>query len=129
MRGAGWRPKVLKRLNVDLRKIRLEVEKLIQSGPDNVAMGKLPQTPLAKKVIEYAMEESRNLNHNYVGSEHILLGLLRVQEGIAAVVLTKLGVKLEDARAQTVSLLGRVVSGPAGPELADRFERRGIVSH
>ena len=59
-----------------LRKIRLEVEKLVQSGPEMVTMGKLPQTPRAKKVIEYSMEEARNLNHNYVGTEHILLGLL-----------------------------------------------------
>jgi ATP-dependent Clp protease ATP-binding subunit ClpC len=78
---------VLKNLDVDLRKIRLEVEKLVQSGPDMVTMGKLPQTPRAKKVIEYSMEEARNLNHNYVGTEHILLGLLREQEGVAAQVL------------------------------------------
>ena len=75
---------VLKNLDVDLRKIRLEVEKLVQSGPDMVTMGKLPQTPRAKKVIEYSMEEARNLGHNYVGTEHILLGLLREQEGVAA---------------------------------------------
>ena len=74
--GSGVAANVLKNLDVDLRKIRLEVEKLVQSGPDMVTMGKLPQTPRAKKVIEYAMEEARNLNHNYVGTEHILLGLL-----------------------------------------------------
>src|SRR3972149_1444344 len=79
--GSGVAANVLKNLDVDLRKIRLEVEKLVQSGPDMVTMGKLPQTPRAKKVIEYSMEEARNLNHNYVGTEHILLGLLREQEG------------------------------------------------
>ena len=73
--GSGVAANVLKNLDVDLRKIRLEVEKLVQSGPDMVTMGKLPQTPRAKKVIEYSMEEARNLNHNYVGTEHILLGL------------------------------------------------------
>ena len=72
--GSGVAANVLKNLDVDLRKIRLEVEKLVQSGPDMVTMGKLPQTPRAKKVIEYSMEEARNLNHNYVGTEHILLG-------------------------------------------------------
>jgi hypothetical protein len=79
--GSGVAANVLKNLDVDLRKIRLEVEKLVQSGPEMVTMGKLPQTPRAKKVIEYSMEEARNLNHNYVGTEHILLGLLREQEG------------------------------------------------
>ena len=72
--GSGVAANVLKNLDVDLRKIRLEVEKLVQSGPEMVTMGKLPQTPRAKKVIEYSMEEARNLNHNYVGTEHILLG-------------------------------------------------------
>lgn len=69
--GSGVAANVLKNLDVDLRKIRLEVEKLVQSGPEMVTMGKLPQTPRAKKVIEYSMEEARNLNHNYVGTEHI----------------------------------------------------------
>ncbi|MEA1951744.1 MAG: ATP-dependent Clp protease ATP-binding subunit, partial [Planctomycetota bacterium] len=87
-------------------KIRLEVEKLVQSGPDMVTMGKLPQTPRAKKVIEYSMEEARNLNHNYVGTEHILLGLLREQEGVAAQVLMNLGLKLEDVREEVLNLLG-----------------------
>jgi len=62
--GSGVAANVLKNLDVDLRKIRLEVEKLVQTGPDMVTMGKLPQTPRAKKVIEYAIEEARNLNDN-----------------------------------------------------------------
>jgi len=69
-------------------------------------MGKLPQTPRAKKVIEYAMDEARNLNHNYVGTEHLLLGLLREQEGVAAQVLMNLGLKLEDVRDEVLNLLG-----------------------
>ena len=99
--GSGVAANVLKNLEVDLRKIRLEVEKLVQSGPDMVTMGKLPQTPRAKKVIEYSMEEARNLGHNYVGTEHILLGLLREQEGVAAQVLMNLGLKLEEVREAT----------------------------
>ena len=79
--GSGVGANVLKNLDVDLRKVRLEVEKLVHSGPDMVTMGKLPQTPRAKKVIEYAIEEARNLNHNYVGTEHLLLGLLRPSAG------------------------------------------------
>jgi ATP-dependent Clp protease ATP-binding subunit ClpC len=112
--GSGVAANVLKNLDVDLRKIRLEVEKLVQSGPDMVTMGKLPQTPRAKKVIEYAMEEARNLGHNYVGTEHILLGLLREQEGVAAQVLMNLGLKLEDVREEVLSLLGHGMESEGG---------------
>ncbi len=104
--GSGVAANVLKNLDVDLRKIRNEVEKIVQTGPDMVTMGKLPQTPRAKKVIEYAMDEARNLNHNYVGTEHLLLGLLREQEGVAAQVLMNLGLKLEDVRDEVLNLLG-----------------------
>jgi len=104
--GSGVAANVLKNLDVDLRKIRMEVEKIVQSGPDMVTIGKLPQTPRAKKVIEYAIEEARNLNHNYVGTEHLLLGLLREQEGVAAQVLMNLGLKLEDVREEVLNLLG-----------------------
>jgi ATP-dependent Clp protease ATP-binding subunit ClpC len=104
--GSGVAANVLKNLEIDLRKIRLEVEKIVQSGPDMVTMGKLPQTPRAKKVIEYSIEEARNLNHNYVGTEHLLLGLLREQEGVAAQVLMNLGLKLEDVREEVLNLLG-----------------------
>jgi len=104
--GSGVGATVLKNLDVDVKKLRLEVEKLVKSGPDMVTMGKLPQTPRAKKVIEYAIEEARALNHNYVGTEHILLGLLRETEGIAAQVLMNLGLKLEDVRQEVLNLLG-----------------------
>ena len=117
--GSGVAANVLKNLEVDLRKIRLEVEKIVQTGPDMVTMGKLPQTPRAKKVIEYAMEEARNLNHNYVGTEHLLLGLLREQEGVAAQVLMNLGLKLEDVREEVLNLLGHGLEG------AETSERSG----
>jgi ATP-dependent Clp protease ATP-binding subunit ClpC len=104
--GSGVAANVLKNLDIDLRRIRLEVEKIVQAGPDMVTMGKLPQTPRAKKVIEYSIEEARNLNHNYVGTEHLLLGLLREQEGVAAQVLINLGLKLEDVREEVLNLLG-----------------------
>ncbi len=113
--GSGVGATVLKNLDVDIKKLRLEVEKLVKSGPDMVTMGKLPQTPRAKKVIEYAIEEARALNHNYVGTEHILLGLLRESEGIAAQVLMNLGLKLEDVRQEVLNLLGAGVDDePAG---------------
>lgn len=112
--GSGVGATVLKNLDVDIKKLRLEIEKLVKSGPDMVTMGKLPQTPRAKKVIEYAIEEARSLNHNYVGTEHILLGLLRETEGIAAQVLMNLGLKLEDVRQEVLNLLGAGVDeGPA----------------
>lgn len=124
--GSGVAANVLKNLDVDLRKIRLEVEKLVQSGPEMVTMGKLPQTPRAKKVIEYSMEEARNLNHNYVGTEHILLGLLREQEGVAAQVLMNLGLKLEDVREEVLNLLGHGLEGEEEPvgERVGRGESR-----
>src|SRR5262245_55232721 len=111
--GSGVAANVLKNLDIDLRKIRLEVEKIVQAGPDMVTMGKLPQTPRAKKVIEYSIEEARNLNHNYVGTEHLLLGLLREQEGVAAQVLMILGLKLEDVRQEVLNLLGHNVVAEA----------------
>ncbi|RNC82987.1 MAG: ATP-dependent Clp protease ATP-binding subunit [Phycisphaera sp.] len=104
--GSGVGANVLKALSVDLRKVRLEVEKLVKQGPEMVTMGKLPQTPRAKKVIEYAIEEARNLNHNYVGTEHLLLGLLREHDGVAAQVLRNLGLKLEEVREEVLNLLG-----------------------
>jgi ATP-dependent Clp protease ATP-binding subunit ClpC len=104
--GSGVGANVLKNLDVDLRKVRLEVEKLVKAGPEMVTMGKLPQTPRAKKVIEYAIEEARNLNHNYVGTEHLLLGLLREHDGVAAQVLMNLGLKLEQVREEVLNLLG-----------------------
>ena len=96
--GSGVGATVLKNLDVDIKKLRLAIEKLVHPGPDMVTMGKLPQTPRARKVIEYAIEEARALNHNYIGTEHLLLGLLREPNDIAAQVLMNLGLKLEDVR-------------------------------
>ncbi|OYP37272.1 ATP-dependent Clp protease ATP-binding subunit [Rhodopirellula sp. MGV] len=123
--GSGVAANVLKNLDVDLRKIRLEVEKLVQSGPEMVTVGKLPQTPRAKKVIEYSMEEARNLNHSYVGTEHILLGLLREQEGVAAQVLMNLGLKLEDVREEVLNLLGHGLEGAEVGERGGRSSEEG----
>ena len=102
----GVAANVLRNLNVDPNRIRREVERLIQTGP-NVGFDKMPQTPRAKKVIEFAIDEARRLNHNYVGTEHVLLGLLREEEGAAAQVLTNLGLTLDAVRNQIVELLGQ----------------------
>src|SRR5262249_11839144 len=118
----------LKNLDVDLRKIRLEVEKLAARGPEMVTLGKLPQTPRAKKVIEYSIEEARELGHNYVGTEHLLLGLLREEEGVAANVLKNLGLRLEDVRAEVLNLLGHSEmaeeSESGAGERSERSERQ-----
>jgi ATP-dependent Clp protease ATP-binding subunit ClpC len=100
---------VLKNLGVDIDKMLPEVEQLfkLKGGKDAVADGKIPQTQNAIKVIEYAIEEARNLNHDYIGTEHILLGLLRVSEGIAGQVLTNLGVSIENARMEIEKLPDR----------------------
>ena len=120
--GSGVAANVLRNLDVDLKRIRNEVEKLVQSGPDMVTMGRLPLTPRARKVIEYATEEARNLNHNYIGTEHLLLGLLREQEGVAAQVLMNLGLKLEEVREEVLNLLGH------GSEAAETPDRSGGLS-
>src|SRR5471030_1273644 len=125
--GSGVAANVLKNLDIDLRKIRLEVEKIVQTGPggEQVVMGKLPHTPRAKKVIEYSIEEARNLNHNYVGTEHLLLGLLREQEGVAAQVLMNLGLKLEDVREEVLNLLGHNMPDQASESGGERTANKG----
>jgi ATP-dependent Clp protease ATP-binding subunit ClpC len=110
--GSGVGATVLKNVSVDTKSLRREVEKRIGKGRDMVSMGKLPQTPRAKKIVEYAIDESKSLNHNYVGTEHILLGLLREEEGTAAQILTSLGLKLEDIRYEVLSLLEAVEEKP-----------------
>jgi ATP-dependent Clp protease ATP-binding subunit ClpC len=122
--GNGVAANVLKNLNIDLRKIRREIEKIVQHGPSTDSItGRIPQTPRTKKVIEYAVEEARLLKHNYVGTEHLLLGLLREQEGVAAQVLMNLNpnLNLENVREEVLNLLGHntaMVAGaaPASPE-------------
>jgi ATP-dependent Clp protease ATP-binding subunit ClpA len=105
--GSGVAANVLKNLDIDLQSARRQVEQIVQCGPEDVVVvGMLPQTPRAKKVIEYSIEEARNLNHNYVGTEHLLLGLLREQEGVAAQVLMNLGLMREAVREEVVGLLG-----------------------
>ena len=120
--GSGVGANVLKNLDVDLHKVRMEVEKLVKSGPEMVTMGKLPQTPRAKKVIEFAIEEARSLNHNYVGTEHLLLGLLREQDGVAAQVLMNLDLKLGEVREEVLHLLGAGMEQEEAPGHGARGE-------
>ncbi|HEV3438615.1 MAG TPA: Clp protease N-terminal domain-containing protein [Gemmata sp.] len=106
--GAGVAANVLKNLGIELRKIREELDKILQPNSMKVeSSGCLPHTPKAKKVIDYSVEEARNLNHNYVGTEHLLLGLLREQEGVAAQILMNLGIKIDGVREEIRNLWGR----------------------
>jgi len=108
--GSGVAANVLKNMDIDLEKIRHEVEKIVKTGPSMVTMGQLPFTPRAKKVLELSMEEASALSHNYIGTEHLLLGLIKENEGIAAQVLMNLNVKLQEVRAEVLEFLGASVS-------------------
>jgi ATP-dependent Clp protease ATP-binding subunit ClpA len=136
--GFGAAANVLKNLGVDLPKVRLEVEKIVQNGPERITAGSLPPTPRAKQVLEGAIEEARRLNRNYVGTEHLLLGILRESDTVAAQVLLNLGLQLERVREELLNLLKqnlehgtRGVTTPApgakliGPPVADQVTRRG----
>jgi len=108
--GEGLAIQVLLNLGVDLKKIRYEIEKIVPPGDNVMVLGEIPFSPRAKKVLEYAVEEANLMGHIYVGTEHILLGLLREQEGIAARVLEYLGVTYEDVQEEIFALLGDVES-------------------
>ncbi len=103
--GSGLAARVLKNLDVDLRKIRTEVERVIPSGPPTVPVGQLPFTPRAKHALELAQKESESLGHDHIGTEHLLLGILREHEGIAAQVLMNLGLILGEVRAEVLLVL------------------------
>src|SRR5213080_4888594 len=102
----GVAAKVLHDLGVDLLKVRSAVEFIIGRG-DRIVLGEIGLTPRSKKVIELAVDEARRLNHHYIGTEHLLLGLVREGEGIAAGVLESLGVNLEKVRAQVMQVVSQ----------------------
>ena len=108
---------VLKNLGIDLGRVAFEVERRCRKGPDDVAPGQLPETPRAKKVLEYALEES----DNYIGPEHLLLGLLREREGVAGDVLTDLGITLDNVRAEIHNALA------LGARNKEQSQRRGTM--
>ncbi len=114
--GEGVAAVVLQNLSVDLDQIHERVEEAVREGKATIALGELPYTSRAKKVLEFAMTEARDFSHSYVGTEHLLLGLLREEKGIAAQVLNSLGATLDEARGETIKVLGADVtsSEPAG---------------
>lgn len=113
--GTGVAAKVLKSMGVNLKDARIEVEKIIGRGSGFVAV-EIPFTPRAKRVLELSLEEARQLGHNYIGTEHLLLGLIREGEGVAARVLENLGVDLSKVRTQVIRMLGETAEVPAGPQ-------------
>ena len=102
--GEGVAAKVLSNLGVELNKVRSAVEFIIGRG-DRIVLGEIGLTPRAKKVIELAVDEARRLNHDYIGTEHLLLGLIREGNGIGADVLESFGLSLQEVRAKTIQVL------------------------
>ena len=111
--GTGVAAKVLKQMGVNLKDARIEVEKIIGRGSGFVAV-EIPFTPRAKRVLELSLEEARQLGHNYIGTEHLLLGLIREGEGVAARVLENLGVDLGKVRTQVIRMLGETETAAVG---------------
>ena len=103
--GQGVAVNVLQGMGIDLETVRMEVEKQTGTGPDQKMIGNIPYTPRVKKVLDLARREAKNLNHTYIGTEHLLLGLLREGDGIAAQVLRNLDVNLEQARIEVLKEL------------------------
>jgi len=104
--GSGTATHVLKNLDLDLNDIRVEIERIVQKRENAVTPGSLPQVPRVKQVIQYALEEAHNLNHPRVGTEHVLLGLLREESGVAAQILKNLGLRLENVRDEVQRVIG-----------------------
>jgi thiamine-phosphate pyrophosphorylase len=125
--GAGVAANVLKNLDVDLKKLRREVEKFVHSGAEMVTMGKLPLTPRVKKALELAAKEAKKLGHNYIGTEHILLGLLQEQDGIAAQVLVRLGLTLKEIRREVLAILGHAMPDESSGDVKEHRHERVVA--
>ena len=108
--GDGLAVAILKKLNVSISALKAEIEKVVAVGTEFSPAGEIPFTPQAKKVLEYAISEARSLSHNYIGTEHLLLGLIREGEGIASLVLRDFGVSVAAAKSQAQELLGEQAS-------------------
>ncbi len=131
--GQGVAVSVLNRLGLELETVRMEVEKQVGTGPDQKMVGNIPYTPRVKKVLALASKEAKALNHSYVGTEHILLGLLREGDGVAARVLKSLDVDIERARQEILkeldpNLQENIESGePVGSGSPPKEEKKGEV--
>jgi len=116
--GQGVAVNVLQKMGLDLETVRMEVEKQVGTGPDQKMIGNIPYTPRVKKVIALAQKEAKNLNHTYVGTEHLLLGLLREGDGVAAKVLRALDVDIEQCRQEILKELDPNFAAQPGEETA-----------
>ncbi|HZV36835.1 MAG TPA: ATP-dependent Clp protease ATP-binding subunit [Verrucomicrobiae bacterium] len=133
--GQGVAVNVLQKLGLDLETVRMEVEKQVGTGPDQKMIGNIPYTPRVKKVLALANKEAKNLNHTYVGTEHILLGLLREGDGVAARVLKNLDIDIEQTRQEILKELDPNFSaseeqqptGGENPERPAQPEKKGEV--
>ncbi|MBF0197606.1 MAG: ATP-dependent Clp protease ATP-binding subunit [Planctomycetes bacterium] len=129
--GSGVASNILENLNVDPEKVLLEIEKIVQPGSNTVTMGQLPFTPRTKKMLEYSLEEMRNLGHNYIGTEHLLLGLIRENDSEAAQVMISMGIELDLVRKEVLKILGAdaepvgVGSTPPQPGMPDNPQQQG----
>lgn len=103
--GEGVAAQVLANLGADLRRCRQEVEKIVGTGESLMMLGEIPFTPRAKKVLEYATEEAQTLGHSYIGTEHLLLGLIREEGGVAAKVLEAMNFRLEVVREEVLNVI------------------------
>jgi ATP-dependent Clp protease ATP-binding subunit ClpC len=121
--GEGVAAAVMQKLGVDLESIRIEVEKLVQPGPQTQVVGDIPFTPRSKKALELAAEEARALGHNYIGTEHLLLGLVKEGEGMAYRVLLNLGMDLGKLRNEVMELLGSGIPGHNQPQPGEQQPR------
>ncbi|MAY05953.1 MAG: NDP-hexose 4-ketoreductase [Verrucomicrobiales bacterium] len=127
--GQGVAVNVLQKMGLDLETVRLEVEKQVGTGPDQKQVGNIPYTPRVKKVLNLASKEAKQLQHTYVGTEHILLGLLREGDGVAARVLKNLDIDIEQTRQEILKELDpNFAMGEEGLEEEDEGEEAGQVS-
>jgi ATP-dependent Clp protease ATP-binding subunit ClpC len=113
--GQGVAAKALESLGVSMEAVRQRVEDIVPPGQVEVRTGHIPFTPRAKKVLELSLSEAKLLGHRYIGTEHILLGLLREGEGVAAQVLAALGADLDGVRERVIQLLAEYQARKAGP--------------
>ena len=120
--GEGIAAKVLSKLDLDFEQIQQAVENMVKSSGGTLTIGEIPFTPRAKRVLELAIEEARLLGHNYVGTEHLLLGLIREGEGVAAQVLTELGVDRKRVREEVLKLLGPSTTAKTRKAKKDKSE-------
>jgi len=119
----GLAARVLESLGVSLEEVRSQVARIIGEG-DEAETGQIPFTPRAKKVLELALREARGLNHNYIGTEHVLLGIARENDGVAARILLDFGLDAEKIRNEVIHLLGGATALPAARGLHERMPGR-----